>query len=330
MMTNLWQSLGGKLAERWLELLFSPALLFWGLGAWLALPPARWAALEQALSAGPNLRLALTVAAALLGVMLSAAVARHLRFATLRLLEGYWPRPFAKLRGGWIERAARRQEKQQTDFQKLAGQGLDQLDTKQLADYLRLDAALMQAPADPRYLMPTRLGNVLRAAELAPRDRYGLDGVVCWPRLWLLLPENVRDELGQARESLDAAAELWLWAVLFLIWTPWACWLPLPALALALYAYRRALRAAEVYAALIQSAYDLHRFALYQALRWPPPANPAEERAQGKALTEFLWRGSDSLTPAFVNKDAKPNPERFQSSQLKLPARTNIACSMVE
>lgn len=306
MMDKLWQGLGGKLAERWLELLLSPALAFWAFGAWLALPSARWAELDNALAAGPNLRQALLVAAALLGVMLCAAVARHLRFATLRLLEGYWPK-FLDYPCRWLSQGmAQRLERQQTEFQKLAAKGLDQLDRRELADFLRLDAALMQAPADPRQLMPTRLGNLLRAAELAPRDRYGLDGVICWPRLWLLLPENVRDELSQTRETLDAAAELWLWGLLFLAWTPWSLGAAALSLALALYAYRRALRAAEVYAALIQSAYDLHRFALYQALHWPLPQNPAEERAAGEALTAYLWRGSDSPVLAFTGQQTKP------------------------
>ncbi len=303
--------LSGRLAEHWLDLLFSPVLTFWVLGAWLALPPTRWAELDKALAAGPNLRQALLMAVALLGVMLCAAVARHLRFATLRLLEGYWPKLLDYPRRWLSQGMAKRLERQQTEFQKLAAKGLDALDRQQLADFLRLDAALMQAPADPRQLMPTRLGNLLRAAELAPRDRYGLDGVICWPRLWLLLPENVRAELAQARETLDAAAELWLWGLLFLAWTPWSPWSAALSLALALYAYRRALRAAEVYAALIQSAYDLHRFALYQALHWPPPKNPAEEHAAGEALTAYLWRGSDSPTPAFTGQEAKSKPDRF-------------------
>lgn len=304
MMTSLWSGLGSKLAERWMELLFSPALAFWAWAAWLALPPDHWADWERALNSGPSLHQALTLVAALVWVMLSAAVVRQLRFPTLRVLEGYWPRVLDRLRGWLKARVAARLERQQAEFQQLAGKGVDRLDDPQLGEYLRLDLALMQAPADPRYLMPTRLGNLLRAAEMAPRDRYGLDGVICWPRLWLLLPENVRNELTRARDGLDAAAELWLWGLLFLTLGGWSPWPVAAGLILSLYAYRQALRAAEVYAALIQSAYDLHRFALYHALHWPRPANPAQEHAAGEALTQYLWRGSDRATSSFLGKDA--------------------------
>ena len=71
------------------------------------------------------------------------------------------------------------------------------------AKFMRLDGFLRQYPADERDIMPTRLGNVLRAAELRPLERYGLDGVICWSRLWLTLTESVRGAIDQSRESLD-------------------------------------------------------------------------------------------------------------------------------
>jgi len=38
---------------------------------------------------------------------------------------------------------------------------------------------------------------------------------------------------------------------------------------------------------------DLHRMALYEALGWPRPKDSDEEKALGRRLTEFLWRGTD-------------------------------------
>jgi hypothetical protein len=57
---------------------------------------------------------------------------------------------------------------------------------------------------------------------------------------------------------------------------------------------------AEIYGALLGSAFDLHRAALYKSLRSPLPANPAEEREIGAQLTAYLWRGSDKSKPIFT------------------------------
>jgi len=49
---------------------------------------------------------------------------------------------------------------------------------------------------------------VLRAAEDRPRDRYGLDPVVCWPHLWLTLEKETQQELASSRKELDDGARL--------------------------------------------------------------------------------------------------------------------------
>jgi hypothetical protein len=63
--------------------------------------------------------------------------------------------------------------------------------------------------------MPTRLGNALRAAESYPGDdeRWGLDAVFWWPRLYLILPDSARDQVDEARTSMDQLVLLSvLWA----------------------------------------------------------------------------------------------------------------------
>jgi hypothetical protein len=149
----------------------------------------------------------------------------------------------------------------------------------------------MQFPAQTEKLMPTRLGNLLRAAEMRPLNKYELDAVICWPRLWLVLPDSVKKELQEARAELNTAARVWLWSLLFLIWTVWAWWAAPVGLLSALFAYRWALDAAATYCDLLESAFDLHRTDLYKALRWPIPANPVEERELGRQLTVYLRRG---------------------------------------
>ncbi|MEX5258304.1 hypothetical protein, partial [Kocuria arenosa] len=55
------------------------------------------------------------------------------------------------------------------------------------------------------------------------------------------------------------------------------------------------------FADLVETAYDLYRGRLYQQLRWPLPTTPAEEHDHGKALTQYLVRGSDQPHPRFTD-----------------------------
>ncbi|WP_392533732.1 hypothetical protein [Nostoc sp. C117] len=148
--------------------------------------------------------------------------------------------------------------------------------------------------------MPTKLGNILRAAESRPYDKYGLDAVICWSRLWLVLPDGVKKELQEARSSLNTAPRFWLWSLLFIVWTVWAWWAVPAGLLGLIFAYYWTVDAAGVYCSLLESAFDLYRLELYKSLRWPIPINPKQEQESGKQLTIYLLRGSDQDRPIFT------------------------------
>ena len=82
------------------------------------------------------------------------------------------------------------------------------------------------------------------------------------------------------------------------IWSWWA--LPLGIAAAAAIYYWPILGAARAYCDLVGAAYDVHRQLLYDALRWPYPANPADECAQGRRLTLYLRVGSRDPEPTFT------------------------------
>lgn len=130
-----------------------------------------------------------------------------------------------------------------------------------------------------------------------------LDAAVCWPRLWLLLPKEAKKDLTETRGGLDAGAVAWLWSVLFLVWTVLAWWAAAVGVVAAVLAHRWMIGAAETYGDLLESAFDVHRTRLYAALRWPLPANAAEEREAGRRLTEYLWRGSDRSGTTFTQPE---------------------------
>ena len=122
-------------------------------------------------------------------------------------------------------------------------------------------------------------------------DKYGLDTVALWPRLWPALPETTRADLLAARTGLDNAVTAAIWGVLFCAFTPFTP-LAIPVgLAVALIAVVTVIPArAQAFGDLVEAAYDQHRTVLYQQLRWPLPANPQQERACGQRLTSYLLR----------------------------------------
>jgi hypothetical protein len=300
------ESVGGKLADRWAAVSV-PALVFWlgGLLAWVighggihALKaPTSWLAKQP----GPT-QIAI-VLTALLGVAASGVVVARLTLPVLRLLEGYWPHFLNAARRPLVDRSRRQAESIEREFQAVAGPvltGNPPPTPEQQASYTSLTQRWRRLPGPGRYL-PTRLGNTLRAAESRPVDKYGLDAVALWPHLWLLLPADTRTELGAARGSLDMAVDTLIWAVLFVAFTPLTPWAAAAGLAVAAAAYLLWIPdRAEVYADLVEAAFDLHRWALYRQLRWPLPVNPQDEHAKGRQLTAYLQRGASGTSPTFT------------------------------
>jgi hypothetical protein len=308
MLSQFWEGLGSQLGERFVSTVLSPAFIFWlgGAAAWVSAHrhrTERWIDAVERLTKGlPELPVVVQ-GALVVGVLLvvagSGLVVQRLALTVIRALEGYWPKALKGARSFFTRRQSSRIDKLDSRWRALAAKGVDTLSREERVEYVTLDWRLRGAPRKDRR-MPTSLGNILRAAEARPYDRYGLDATKCWPRLWLILPENVRSELTAARGSLDGGATAFLWGLLFVIWTVWAWWAAPSGLLLAVFAYRSMLTSASVYGDLLVSAFDLHRRDLYRSLRWPLPTNPAEEPARGRGLTLYLWRGSDDQEPSFT------------------------------
>ncbi len=294
MLSQFWEKMGEGLSARWLEYLFSPALLFLGGGALILAGglgfAEAWGELSRLDVAAQT---ALLLAASFL-VVLSSKLMEQVRFPFLRLLEGYWRVPLA-----WLAAPLRRWQWQRIEKGRARWNALLDLQEKRPLTYAearqlaRLEMDGHYAPATPEDCLPTALGNILRAAESAPRYRYGLDAVTCWSRLWLHLPPDARQALSDSRRALEGRVELWTWGLLFLLWAflwPWAALIALLWMALA---YALALDSARVYADLLVSAFDLYRWRLYEAAGWEKPTvSGPQEIAPGERLSEFLWRGT--------------------------------------
>jgi hypothetical protein len=304
------EGFSGGLAEESLKALFTPAFVFWLGGAVAAGQRHGWAVVAGPVVGLPEPLPVVVVVVVLLGVAASGFVVQQFEFTVLRLLEGYWPRWC----GGLARRLTRSQKRR---FLELDGrvQGFHKSPHPTAEERKGYIEALVQlddfppetgqVPIETGRLLPTRLGNILRAAEDSCAAKYGLDAIICWPRLWLLLPEEVKTEVSLARQGLNRVVRLWIWGLLFGVWTlVFGVWWSLPlGLGTAWLAYGWMVQAARVYGDLIEAAFDLYRLQLYQAVRWPLPSTPAEERAAGRALTDYLWHGSDQSSPTFTTPE---------------------------
>jgi hypothetical protein len=223
------------------------------------------------------------------GLVVLALVAQPLQLALVRVLEGYWPAALRRLR---VPRQRRRYDALAT----AAAPRTELPDAETLAAMADADSRLRRLfPPDPAWLLPTRLGNALRAAETRAGEPYGLDAVVAWPRLYPLLGEGVRTLVDDQRDALDLAARFCAVfaaaaAISLALLAPHGAWLLVPAvcLLLAWLSYRAAIAAAVAYGEGIRAAIDLHRFDLLAALRLPLPSTLEQERAINEQLSLFL------------------------------------------
>jgi hypothetical protein len=156
--------------------------------------------------------------------------------------------------------------------------------------------------------LPTRLGNVLRAAEYYPAERYGANYIRTWPRLGHLCPESFLANMDQFQASLDflvvAATGFSLLAVstsltaaltghgaaLFLVCL-------LGGFALAHVAYASAVGVAEELGEAMRAGFDLYRNELLVRLRWPIPGRPDDEQATWRDLGDFIGEGIPRRIP---------------------------------
>jgi hypothetical protein len=229
---------------------------------------------------------------ALLFVVIVAAVGLHpIQTPLIQVLEGYW------LNLPWGETATtiatKRYEELFLKLKKDENKQPTDPASFRLASSARL--RLDWLPDHRTKLLPTSLGNALRAGEERATARYGMEVTVAMPRLIPLLPPDQRDLLSDRRTQLDAAAHLCVMSLLcVLIGTglllPTGHWLYVPFVAclIAWACYRSAVAAARGYCTDMAALVDLHHRDLWCALALEPPSSLFEERQRASVLTAYL------------------------------------------
>lgn len=235
----------------------------------------------------------------LLAILAVAVLLQPLQVGLVRLLEGYWGN--SKAGKALAERRKAPQRERFRELEDTAGTPFKDQDDPAWADAVEAAAELRRVfPEEERDLLPTRLGNVLRAAETRAGSPYGLEAIVVWPRLYPLLPDPVRGVVDDQRGQLDAAARFCvvfaaaaITSFALLVWHPLWLWVPLVCVLLAALAYRAAVGAALQYGESLRAAFDLHRFDLLSALHLSLPRDSTAEREQNRELSAFLVQDWD-------------------------------------
>ena len=237
------------------------------------------------------------LAALVLGVVLLAVVLHPLQLPLVQLLEGYWPRSLRWLAAAGISRqhGKRSTLESQADASHLSERQRDD----PTARHAVLEAAWRLRRRYPQdALLPTALGNALRAMENDAGTAYGADTVAWWPRLYVVLGEQMRSVVDDRRDQLDVTCRLGATgAAVALITVPllwrsgWWLALALVPLAVAVVSYRAAVVAAVAYGESVRAAFDLHRFDLLKDLHLGLPSTPAEELTANRRLTRFWLQG---------------------------------------
>ena len=232
------------------------------------------------------------LAVSILGIAIAVTL-QPLQFRFVQLLEGYWPIG----RRGLIFRAGVRV--QHSRYQRLQKRLVSHAIPRNTGE-LRATSERMQSAEtrlrerfpDPERLLPTSLGNVLRSAEDRVGRRYGLESVTIWPRLFPLLPADLRAAIEDEVTQLDVSARLALtWsgaataATIIMLNDASAAlahpaWLAVVAglWLLGWLSYLSAVESALAHGQDIEVALDLHRGLVIEAMRLPPPPRLSQER----------------------------------------------------
>jgi hypothetical protein len=164
-------------------------------------------------------------------------------------------------------------------------------------------------------IMPTRLGNMLRRAEVQAGSQYGMNALQSVPHLLMIAPEKHVSYVNDQRTLLDLAVRMTFLsavatgtAVLFL-W-PYGLWtlVSLFPYAITYLSYRGAVVAARHYGSALSLLINLDRFRLYEELHLQLPATTEDERDLNESMMKlFAYDVDEDIQyehPADSGKDA--------------------------
>jgi hypothetical protein len=176
-------------------------------------------------------------------------------------------------------------------------------------------------PHERERLLPTRVGNAIRAFESHSNVRWGLDGVTIWPRVELLLSADERDLQVDAKINfyvfINAATGALIVGACLVIDkglnapTPTSYW-PLYVIpfVLSYILYRAALGPATDWGDTVRASIDLHRLEIYEKLGVRAPTSFSDERALADRVNRALLYGHPLLSDDLWRAEIAPSEQQ--------------------
>ena len=230
-----------------------------------------------------------TSAGLVLVTFLVAVLLQPFQVAIVRLLEGYWRRRGLLGAFGDLLRQQQLRKKIVAEYDRgvTAVRRPTTPVAKDMADYARrrrralataarAGETLSTYPEHNDRVLPTRLGNILRSGEDAAGQRYGLDAMTAYPRMYPFVNDRLNTAMSQQLDTIDfmsalcVALGLGTFAAAPLVsrvdrWS----FVPVALALLAVAAYQAAKAAAREHGVLLASIIDLHRTDLVRHLNYP-------------------------------------------------------------
>jgi hypothetical protein len=318
MFISFMEVLGGFFDRRFILAYWAPAFIAASLLGGVLLLGLGWQRTLNWWAGISTLEVTILGVGALVAITVLAYLLQAMTATVIRLYEGY----------GWGNRVANwARSEQRRAWREL----------KQTSSYGDSDGALkaihqpgsysklyFNFPRDPAFLRPTRLGNTLTAAEEYSFQVYGLDSILWWPRLVVLLPGPFRAQVDDALVPmvtlLNLSAMLNLLAIiggglLILIGGQWFLFAAvfLGAFVLAWLCYQAAVGQAASYGSLIRVAFDLYRHEILKQMHIPVPDDLIKERVLWSGLNQWIFR---YIPPWESIQESKQPPVPIQLSEL--------------
>jgi hypothetical protein len=324
-MLGLFSAISGHFSKSLILGTFLPAALFVISTLLFVTPllPLESQVLRQATSLSTE-----WVVAVALVTMLLTALLHVLNTPLIRFYEGYpWKDSLvgrwrvahyrAKLRNARQEASRAQMLIEEMRKRKTGGGRVKALENKH-ADAARAARALY--PEAESSVLPTQLGNLIRAFENYPRLQYGMSSIPLWPRLISKIDKEYAGAVDDAKVPFDfminvsalstvMALALLGFSLLFPVpltkprtWVPWALEVVIFS-ALAYASYRGSVGRASAWGEMVKGAYDLYRRDLLKQLGYEDaPANIVEERKLWGRISHQIIFGDPPFGPGLEYK----------------------------